>query len=65
MGQFGEELYLSKESGVRAGYEQFVLEGHRQVVRLSRIIQLLQTGQRLTIVGLEGLRPHPRHLPLE
>ena len=65
VGQFGEELYLAREFGVRARYEQFVHEGHRRVVRLSRIIQLLQTGQRLTIVGLEGLRPHPRHPPLE
>ena len=65
VGQFGEELYLAKEFGVRARYEQFVIERHRQVVRLRHIIQLLQNGQRLTIIGLEGLRPHPRHLPLE
>jgi len=65
VGQFDEELYFAKEFGVRARYEQFVLEGDLPIERLSYIIQPLQNGQRLTILGLQGLRPHPRHLPLE
>ena len=65
VGQFDEELYLAKEFGVRTRYEQFVLEGDLPIERLSHIIQPLQNGQRLTILGLQGLRPHPRHLPSE
>ena len=65
VGQFDEEPYLAKEFGMRARHERFVLEGHLPVERLSYVIQPLQNGQRLTILGLQGLRPHPRHLPLE